>query len=66
MRKLILIVIGILALLSLYTIEKSNVPKKRVYLKLVEEDFHEDFDSTYYVYGNRTDTFKLNHKCNGN
>ncbi len=66
MRKLILIVIGILAMLSLYTIEKSNVPKKRVYLKLVEEDFHEDFDSTYYVYGNRTDTFKLNHKCNEN
>jgi hypothetical protein len=65
MRKLILIVIGILALLTLYTLEKSNVPKKIVYLKLVEEDFHDDFDSTYYVYGNRTDTFKLNHKCNG-
>ncbi len=28
-----------------------------------QEDFHDDFDSTYYVYGNRTDTFKLNHKC---
>ena len=63
MRKLILIVIGILALLSLYTIEKSNVPKKRVYLKLVEEDFHDDFDSTYFVYGCEYHTFTLNHKC---
>jgi len=63
MRKLILIVIGILAILSLYTIEKSNVPKKRVYLKVVEESYHDDFDSTYYFNGCRTDTFKLNHKC---
>jgi len=66
MRKLLLIIIGALFLVSLYTIEKSNVPKKRVYLKLVEvNDFHEDFDSSYYFNGNRTDTFKLNHKCNG-
>ena len=63
MRKLILIVIGILAILCLYTIEKSNKPKKRVYLKMVEEDFHEDFDSTYYWNSCMTKTFKLNHKC---
>lgn len=63
MRKLMLIVIGILAILCLYTIEKTNKPKKRVYLKMVEEDFHEDFDSTYYWNGCRIDTFKLNHKC---
>ena len=65
MRAIILTIIGALSLLSLYTIEKTNKPRKRVYLKLVEEDFHEDFDSTYYVNGCRTDTFKLNHKCNG-
>lgn len=63
MRTIILIIIGALALLTLYTIEKTNKPRKRVYLKLVEEDFHEDFDSTYYWNGCRIDTFKLNHKC---
>jgi len=31
----------------------------------VEQDFHEDFDSTYYYYGCQYNTFKLNHKCNG-
>lgn len=30
------------------------------------EDFHEDFDSTYFWNGCKTNTFKLNHKCNAN
>ena len=65
MRTIILIAIGMLSILTLYTIEKTNKPKKRVYLKIVEEDFHEDFDSTYFYNGCRTDTFKIKHKCNG-
>ena len=66
MRKLLILLIGALALLTLYTIEKTDKPRKRVYLKLVEEDFHEDFDSSYYYNGCRIDTFKLNHKCKSN
>jgi hypothetical protein len=32
----------------------------------IVENFHEDFDSTYYYHGCQAFTFKLNHKCNGN
>lgn len=28
-----------------------------------QEDFHDDFDSTYVLYGCKYNTFKLNHKC---
>ena len=50
-----------------WTIQKKDIenPHKPVYIKLVQEDFHDDFDSTYYYYGCKADTFKANHKCNG-
>lgn len=66
MKTILLTIIAGLAILTIYTIEKTNKPRKHIYLKLVEEDFHEDFDSTYYYNGCKTDTFKLNHKCKSN
>ena len=51
-----------------WTINKKEIenPHKPVYLKVIEQDFHDDFDSTYYYNGCRTDTFKLKHKCKSN
>jgi hypothetical protein len=64
------ILIVIIGLFGIYfwTIIKKELeePHKPVYLKLVEQDFHEDFDSTYVIDGIRTDTFKLKHKCKAN
>ena len=61
------ILIVIIGLFGIYfwtiIIKEIEEPHKPVYLKVVEQDFHDDFDSTYYYNGCRTDTFKLNHKC---
>jgi hypothetical protein len=38
---------------------------KAIILNHDEMDFHDDFDSSYYVYGCQYNTFTLNHKCNG-
>jgi len=67
MRKLTILLMATIAGYYFWTINKKEIehPHKPVYLKAVEQDFHEDFDSTYYYYGCKTDTFKLNHKCNG-
>jgi hypothetical protein len=67
MRILTIALITGIGLYYFYTLIKKDIehPHKPVYLKLVEQDFHDDFDSTYYHYGCKTDTFKLNHKCNG-
>lgn len=37
---------------------------KAIILNPDEMTFHDDFDSTYYVYGCKYNSFKLNHKCN--
>lgn len=64
----ILIVIIGLAGIYFWTLIKKEIeePHKPVYLKIVEQDFHEDFDSTYYYNGCKTDTFKMKHKCKSN
>jgi hypothetical protein len=68
MRKLTILLIACIAGYYFWTINKKELehPHKPVYLQVVEQDFHDDFDSTYYYYGCKTDTFKLNHKCNAN
>lgn len=67
MRKLTILLMACIAGYYFWTINKKEIehPHKPVYLQVVEQDFHDDFDSTYYYYGCKTDTFKLNHKCNG-
>ncbi len=45
-----------------YEISEPKIQKIEIELS---EDFHEDFDSTYYYYGCQYNTFKINHKCNG-
>lgn len=64
----ILIVIIGLAGIYFWTIIKKEIeePHKPVYLKVVEQDFHDDFDSSYYYNGCKNDTFKLKHKCKAN
>lgn len=68
MRKLTILLMATIAGYYFWTINKKEIehPHKPVYLKVVEQDFHEDFDSTYYYYGCKADTFKSNHKCNVN
>jgi hypothetical protein len=39
-------------------------PNKAIILNPDEMTFHDDFDSTYYVYGCKYNSFKSNHKCN--
>lgn len=65
MRKLTIILIALISGYYFWTINKKEIeyPHKPVYLKLVSEDFHDDFDSTYYWNDCRTDTFKTKHKC---
>lgn len=65
MRKLTILLMATIAGYYFWTINKKEIehPHKPVYLQVVEQDFHDDFDSTYYWNGCRTDTFKLNHKC---
>jgi hypothetical protein len=67
MRKLTILLMAGIAGYYFWTIQKKDIenPHKPVYIKIVEQDFHEDFDSTYYYYGCKADTFKANHKCNG-
>lgn len=66
-RLLIAIQLVLLLTLILSWSSKSQTMNTQTILEYenndFQEDFHDDFDSTYYVYGNRTDTFKLNHKC---
>jgi len=67
MRKLTILLMAGIAGYYFWTIQKKDIenPHKPVYIKIVEQDFHEDFDSTYYYYGCKAYTFKANHKCNG-
>ncbi len=58
----------ILILIALYFHDKNqrnDIVKVNNIKPEFNEDFHEDFDSTYYYYGCKYNTFKLNHKCNG-
>ena len=66
MRKLTILLMACIGLYYFWTIQKKDIenPHKPIYIKIVEQDFHEDFDSTYYYYGCKADTFKANHKCN--
>jgi hypothetical protein len=66
MRKLTILLMAGIAGYYFWTVQKKDIknPHKPVYIKIVEQDFHEDFDSTYYYYGCKADTFKANHKCN--
>lgn len=68
MRKLTILLIAGIAGYYFWTIQKKDLehPHKPVYIRLVDENFHEDFDSSYVFYGCKTDTFKVNHKCNEN
>ena len=71
MKKLRVFQIAILLVLLLTTIslwssefQMTNTQPLLEYNTLeAGDDFHEDFDSTYYWNGCRIDTFKLNHKC---
>lgn len=62
MKKLLLFVASILLVGATF---KEQKKVQHVSTNKVEQDFHEDFDSTYYVYGCKYNTFKVNHKCNG-
>lgn len=56
-----LLILGLPMMNTQTTLEYE--PYKPFIMVVDEQDFHEDFDSTYYWNGCRTDTFKLNHKC---
>jgi hypothetical protein len=65
MRKLTILLMSVITGYYFWTIQKKDIehPNKPVYLQSVEQNFHDDFDSTYYYYGCKADTFKTNHKC---
>ena len=58
-----LILTAFASIFLLGAISKNEIKSKPVITQNIEEDFHEDFDSTYYFYGCQYNTFKLNHKC---
>lgn len=66
MRKLTILLMAVIAGVYFWTIQKKDIehPHKPIYIKIVQEDFHEDFDSSYVYNDCRTDTFKVKHKCN--
>lgn len=61
MKKLLLFVASIILVGA--TFKERPEAQQTQTIEVVEHDFHEDFDSTYYYYGCQYNTFKLNHKC---
>lgn len=61
-----ILIVSLLTTISLWSSEfqmmNTQIPLEYNTLEK-GDDFHEDFDSTYYYNGCRTDTFKLKHKC---
>lgn len=66
-RFLIAIQLVLLLTLILSWSSKSQTMNTQTILEYekddIQEDFHDDFDSTYFVYGCEYHTFTLNHKC---
>lgn len=61
MKKLFIFVASILLVGATFK-ERPKVQQTKT-IEVIEQDFHDDFDSTYYYYGCQYNTFKLNHKC---